>query len=73
MDVLPWLQCILRDWLVLVAQAGRRESCQLIAMVADSALCLEQTNSNLGASIITYIILGAPYYIYSIMGPETLF
>ena len=28
---------------------------------------------NLGASIITYIILGAPYYNYSILGPKTLF
>ena len=27
----------------------------------------------LGALIITYTILGVPYYDYSIMGPETLF
>ena len=28
---------------------------------------------NIGASRITYIILGVPYYKYSIMGPTTLF
>ena len=28
---------------------------------------------SVGALIITYTILGVPYYIYSIMGPETLF
>ena len=30
-------------------------------------------NLNIGASIITYTILGVPYYNYSTMGPKTLF
>ena len=28
-------------------------------------------HSNIGALIITYTILGVPYYNYSIMGPKT--
>ena len=34
---------------------------------------LQLMSSNIGALIITYTILGAPYYNYSIMGPKTLF
>ena len=30
-------------------------------------------SSSTGASIITYTILGVPYYNYSIMGPQNLF
>ena len=28
---------------------------------------------NIGASIVTYTILGVPYYSYCIVGPKTLF
>ena len=33
----------------------------------------DATVSNIGALIITYTILGVPYYIYSIIGPKILF
>ena len=33
----------------------------------------QELGVNIGASIITYIILGVPYYNYSILGPKTLF
>ena len=33
----------------------------------------DEATNNRGALMITYTILGVPYSIYSIMGPQTLF
>ena len=34
---------------------------------------IDKATNNRGALMITYIILGVPYSIYSIMGPQTFF
>ena len=59
-------------------RAGHREDCSFrgwnLHMPTSPNVAQEfAVQSNIGALIIPYTILGAPYYNYSIMGPKTLF
>ena len=52
---------------------GLREAQSALELLLSESMAFWGFWVNVGAQIITHTILGVPYYIYSIMGPRTLF